>query len=187
MSVTFGTLSDSHCLLTIDGVELVFKKPYCTTAVDGDYLLFFAHEVETNKFRQQYRILYSDCTSPLEASASDLKDAFDAIINSGISSPVYEAILTQSGTDAPTASVIRNNLGGDVLFNYVDVGIYGLNTDALWTGNVYGELVGAVDVNKILLIVFKKNNADQVQIATIGSDTVRDNGLLSTHIRIYMN
>lgn len=84
MSVTFGTLSDSHCLLTIDGVELVFKKPYCSTAVDGDYLLFFAHEVETNKFRQQYRILYSDCTSPTAASATLLKTAFDAIINSYI-------------------------------------------------------------------------------------------------------
>ena len=37
---------------------------------------------------------------------------------------VYSALLTQLGTDAPVATVLENTLGGEVVWSYVDTGIY---------------------------------------------------------------
>lgn len=39
---------------------------------------------------------------------------------------VYSALLTQSGTDAPVATVLENTLGGTPVFSYVGVGEYRL-------------------------------------------------------------
>jgi len=76
------SLTDTTLKVVEDSVEIVFKKCYCSTAIDGDYLIFYAHDLETGKLRQQYLILYSDCISPSEASAALLKVAVDLIINS---------------------------------------------------------------------------------------------------------
>ena len=46
---------------------------------------------------------------------------------------VYRALLSQSGTNAPTAIVLENTLGEVPTFSYVDVGVYELNT----VGNVF--------------------------------------------------
>lgn len=37
---------------------------------------------------------------------------------------VYRALLTQTGTDAPVATVLENTLGGTVVWSYSDVGLY---------------------------------------------------------------
>lgn len=37
---------------------------------------------------------------------------------------VYRALLTQSGTDAPVATVLENTLGGTVVWTYSNSGIY---------------------------------------------------------------
>ena len=49
---------------------------------------------------------------------------------------VYTALLTQSGTNAPVATVLENTLGGDIVWSYYTVGIYN------------GELLGAFTINK---------------------------------------
>lgn len=36
----------------------------------------------------------------------------------------YVALLTQSGTDAPEATVLENSLGIDITFSYVSTGVY---------------------------------------------------------------
>lgn len=41
-----------------------------------------AHDFETGKLQQQYQLLYTDSTSPIEASAVALKVAVDLLINS---------------------------------------------------------------------------------------------------------
>jgi hypothetical protein len=40
---------------------------------------------------------------------------------------VYTALLTQSGTDAPVATVLENTLGYAITFNYQGVGMYSVN------------------------------------------------------------
>lgn len=37
---------------------------------------------------------------------------------------VYQALLTQSGTDAPVATVLENSLGGTVVWTYATEGLY---------------------------------------------------------------
>lgn len=78
---TFTDYSDTIIKVTEDTREYLYKKVYCSTFVDGNYLLFCTHQVETGLFKQQYAVLYSDCTAPSEASAADLKIAVDAIID----------------------------------------------------------------------------------------------------------
>lgn len=53
---------------------------------------------------------------------------------------IYTALLTQSGTSAPTATVLENTLGGTVVWSYVDVGIY------------WGSLTGAFTSNKTVIL-----------------------------------
>ena len=79
---TITNYSSTEFQLTIDSDALLFKKVYASTYVKGDYLLLFCQQVETNSFRQQYVIHYTDCTNPSTASASDLKTAVDFIIES---------------------------------------------------------------------------------------------------------
>jgi hypothetical protein len=79
---TITNFSSTEFQLTIDGTALLYKKVYASTYVNGDYLLLFCQQVETNSFRQQYRIHYTDCTNPSAASAVALKDAVDFIIES---------------------------------------------------------------------------------------------------------
>lgn len=78
---TIIDFSSTTVKLTVDLDEYVYKKAYCSTAVFGDYLYFYAHQVEKNYFRQQWAIDYNDCTNPVAASASALKTAVDAILN----------------------------------------------------------------------------------------------------------
>jgi len=78
---TIVDFSSTTVKLTVDLDEYVYKKAYCSTEVFGDYLYFYAHQVEQNYFRQQWAIDYNDCTNPVAASASALKTAVDAILN----------------------------------------------------------------------------------------------------------
>jgi hypothetical protein len=77
---SFVDTTDTTVKLTEDSVEIIYKKVYCSTDVDGDYLIFAAHELETGKLRQQYRILYTDCVAPVAASALLLQTAVDLIL-----------------------------------------------------------------------------------------------------------
>lgn len=100
-------LTDTTLKLIEDSIEIVYKKVYCSTDVDGDYMLLFAHELETGKLRQQYRILYTDCVAPAAASAILLQVAVDAIIEnyagggggSGTVTNVSALTIGTSGTD----------------------------------------------------------------------------------------
>lgn len=55
---------------------------------------------------------------------------------------VYSALLTQSGTSAPTASVLQNTLGGTLVWTYNGVGDY------------LGNLTGAFpDADKVFMLI----------------------------------
>ena len=48
---------------------------------------------------------------------------------------VYTALLTQSGTDAPVATVLENTLEGTVTWTYDDVGMYLATCSGCFTKN----------------------------------------------------
>lgn len=53
---------------------------------------------------------------------------------------VYRALLSQTGTNAPIATVLENTLGGEVVWSRVDTGIYS------------GVLAGAFTANRTFLL-----------------------------------
>lgn len=79
---TITNYSDTEVQLTIDGSGVLYKKVYCYTEIGGNNLYFYAQQVETNAYRQQYVIPYTDVTDPSATSAADLKAKVDFIIQS---------------------------------------------------------------------------------------------------------
>jgi hypothetical protein len=51
----------------------------------------------------------------------------------GVPYKVYTALLTQSGTDAPVATVLENTLGGSVTWSYFEQGTYNATLPTAWT------------------------------------------------------
>ena len=76
--------------------------------------------------------------------AADFVTKLTAVFSSGgggSSYLVYTALLTQSGTDAPVATVLENTLGGTVVWTRDSAGFYN------------GTLNGAFTANKTILLV----------------------------------
>lgn len=70
-------------------------------------------------------------------SGVDNTDVHNPVVNAR-PYKVYTALLTQSGTSAPVATVLENTLGGTVTWNYEDVGDYSATlTGAFTTGKTW--------------------------------------------------
>ena len=54
---------------------------------------------------------------------------------SGATYAVYRALLTQTGTDAPVATVLENSLGGTVVWTRDDAGVYDATLASAFTTN----------------------------------------------------
>ena len=119
----------------------------------------------------------------------------DQYRNSGGELPykVYTALLTQSGTNAPVATVLENTLGGEVVWTYDGVGLYLATCSGCFTENktmtilsLWGEdnvtpKLGYsewVSVNNIYLRLL---NMDQNPENYLGGS----NTLTSIEIRVY--
>lgn len=84
----------------------------------------------------------------------------------GSSSLEYRALLTQAGTDAPTATVTKNTLGGTVVWTRVDTGIYKgtlsgaftLNKTSVFVGNTYGG------TENMFITAAKRESANEVLV-----------------------
>jgi hypothetical protein len=66
-----------------DGTTRI-KKDYLKVSVVDDYVILRWHELEAGKNTHTLKILYSDVSSPSEGSATDLKDALEDFIKTGI-------------------------------------------------------------------------------------------------------
>jgi hypothetical protein len=89
----------------------------------------------------------------------------------GIPVKKYVALLTQSGTSAPVATVLENTLGGTVVWSYVGVGTY------------YGTLASAFTQNKTVVNIGFENNWEDYPSGTVtiasGLDTTNTIVLIS--------
>ena len=106
---------------------------------------------------------------------TDLQDAFDKIttatanFNGGGAAPykVYTALLSQSGTDVPVATVLENTLG-DISFDVDSEGVYLIKSTSLFTVNktavfftnslAYNSNINRVDEDTIILDVSSSDN-----------------------------
>ena len=169
MSYQFIDETATEVKVIIDTDELLFKKVYCSTAVDGDYLIFNTHEYESNKYRQEFKLLYTDCSSPSVASASLLKTAVDAIIeNYAVAGSAGEIPHgTASGTDTYTVSItgVTSYADGDsYLVRFTNGNTTGatLNINSLGAVDLYrnndGPLIGGdIEGGAEMLVVYNSS------------------------------
>lgn len=104
----------------------------------------------------------------------------------GASYLVYVALLTQTDTDAPVATVLENTLGGTVVWSYDS------------TGSYYATLAGAFTADKTLVfmqpqtsnisLAVKRDTDDAVYMETTDLSTTPSDELLNgtpIEIRVY--
>ena len=99
---------------------------------------------------------------------------------------VYTALLSQTGTNAPTAWVLQNTFDNDFVWNYVDTGTYSVsNNEITWDAVVF---FGANEGTGLIITSIEKGNH---LITTISTDIF---GEISNHpwsnypieIRVYL-
>ena len=100
---------------------------------------------------------------------------------------VYRALLTQSGTDAPVATVLENTLGGDIVWTRSNVGSYtGTLANAFTQNKTFlsssnGETLGDVTISNISIA-----NSSQINLLTrIDAATMADIWYLNVEIIVY--
>ena len=90
----------------------------------------------------------------------------------------WVGLISQSGTNAPTTIVLKNELGGDLVWTY-DV-----------VGNYYATLVGGFTINKTLVMIHPSSSArrfgasswedgDHISVDTQSSSGVDANNMLN--------
>ena len=78
---------------------------------------------------------------------------------------VYTALLTQTGTDAPVATVLENTLG-TININYSSPGIYYVASDFLFTLNKTAIFTGSTNNGDIMIAT--QNNNSLLVLTSIG-------------------
>lgn len=115
-----------------------------------------------------------------------------------LSSPkVYRALLAQSGTAAPVATVLENTLGGTVVWTRSDVGLYVGTLDGSFTENKtwISQVNVPVELDRATFNIAEsfRSDADTVKVQTAkinvadGAQTNEDACLIdsSIEIRVY--
>lgn len=102
---------------------------------------------------------------------------------------VYTALLTQSGTSAPTATVLENTLGGTVVWSYNSAGDYTATLSGAFTSNKTWLMCNAgqtVDTYAGNFVIAELNLIDvnSVRVITSTGGSGADDELLNTSIEI---
>jgi hypothetical protein len=91
---------------------------------------------------------------------------------------VYKALLTQSGTDAPVATVLENTLSGTPVWSYTNVGLYRLTLNGEWSANKTGLF--ALNVSDGIGFGFTQRlDNDQISLNTKDTSLANSNDILS--------
>jgi hypothetical protein len=106
---------------------------------------------------------------------------------------IYSAVVTQTGTNAPTANVLENTLGGTVVFTYLGVGQYAMTLAGAFPINksycVQHQMAGVEDNADTKFILYCKRNTDDIMLLeTLNDSASNTNGLLKEQfleIRVY--
>lgn len=96
---------------------------------------------------------------------------------------VYKALLTQTGTDAPVATVLVNTLSGTPVWSYVGVGDYELTLASEWTVNKTGIIHKSIisdDVNYKLTSIYTSSSV--LNFKTFDTTTSSNDMLLNAEL-----
>ncbi len=130
---------------------------------------------------QKYPIKAFDGTNTADVSVLNLPAGSvgaNGEIDLGAGVKVYRALLTQTGTDAPVATVLENTLGGTPVWGRSGAGIYPLTLEGCFTANKtfilfsFGQLG---DFGGTEPVIAKRVNADEIQLLSMqGADFATD-------------
>lgn len=166
MSYQFIDESATVIKVVVGTDELLFKKVYCSTSVEGDYFILNTHEYESSIYRQEFRILYSDSTNPVAVSATALQTSVDAIINNyaGASTGGGLTHAIASGTDTYTATIsgVTSYTDGDsylIRFTNGNTTVSTLNINSIGAIDLYrnndGQIIGGdIEDGAEMLVVY---------------------------------
>lgn len=174
-----------YIAITYNGKELLGTKKLRPTGNDKKgYFKSFLLETFVDSIKSQIRSEITDSISAISGFAT--YDSTATLINEAVPELVYMGLLTQSGTDAPTVTVLHNSLGGTVVWTRSGVGFY------------RGTLAGAFDENSTIVGGFNNfsfggqtqtgifSSPDVVYLKSTASDgTVADDMLDKTPVLIY--
>lgn len=121
---------------------------------------------------------------------TDLQDAFDKItaltanFNGGGTAPykVYTALLTQSGTNAPVATVLENTLGVTPIFVYEGIGQYSVSLNGGFLTIKTFQLIGNNNIGLFDVLNIYGNGDDSVWIDVSANDKLINTPI---EIRVY--
>jgi len=102
---------------------------------------------------------------------------------------VYTALLQQSGTSAPVATILENTLGGSIVWSYVAIGVYDGTLSSAFTSSKTASFlnIGQVTGTTSAKWGIFPNSTSGMRIITNNNGTATD-GILSTatvEIRVY--
>ena len=95
---------------------------------------------------------------------------------------VYRALLTQSDTDAPVATVLENTLGGTPVWNYEDPGTYNSTlTGAFPVGKTFLSLSGnnPTPFDAVGFYILYRSSDNAIQLLTRDGSQALNNGILN--------
>lgn len=102
--------------------------------------------------------------------------------NNGGNNKVYTALISQTGTNAPTAIVLENTLGTVPTFNYEGVGQYSISLNGNFlTVNTF-QLIGNNNLGGFDILNIYDNGDDSVWIDTGANDKLSNTPI---EIRVY--
>ena len=105
----------------------------------------------------------------------------------GIGTKVYKALLTQTGTSAPVATVLVNTLSGTPVWSYDSVGIYYMTLASEFTSGKTGVITGSTDNSRSYAGYRGDANIVYIEQSSNDGSFTPVNGLdaLTIEIRVY--
>lgn len=102
----------------------------------------------------------------------------------GIQPKVYEALLTQTGTNAPVITVLYNTLGFTPVIGYSIAGKYQIQANAGYTANKTVMYIGSGTVQPSHIEVFTDVGGDIFIVSAVDGSGLADDLLYKTPILI---
>lgn len=116
------------------------------------------------------------------------EDCCNYEVAGGSSYLVYTALLTQTGTDAPVATVLENTLGGTVVWTYDDVGFFIATLNGVFTENkTYSSASLTNDDPIVRFLGARWGSVDEIYLVSrdINSNATNEFYNATIEIRVY--
>lgn len=104
----------------------------------------------------------------------------------GATYKVYTALLSQTGENAPVATVLENTLGGEPVWSRLQAGYYqGTLTGEFLAGKTIVTMNVARDPTVTNMATVARDSDDAVSVSTNGSDDILSSLIDAIEIRVY--